>query len=81
MTTESVVAVFFGLLALALWMVPTLIAFSRKHPKRMAILTIDLLASWTIVGWFFVLGWALHSFEESVPAMPATQPKAKASAA
>ena len=81
MTTESVVAVFFGLLALALWMIPTMIAFSRKHPRRMAILTIDLLASWTIVGWFFALGWALRTFEESAPTMPTEQPKVKASAA
>ncbi|HKT25829.1 MAG TPA: superinfection immunity protein [Terriglobales bacterium] len=76
MTTESVVAVFFGLFALALWMVPAVIAFSRKHPKRMAILIIDLLASWTIVGWFFALSWALRTWEESPE-----EPKAKASAA
>lgn len=81
MTTESVVAVFFGLLALALWMVPTVIAFSRKHPKRMAILIIDLLASWTIVGWFFALGWALRAWEESAAIEPTEAPKAKASAA
>ena len=58
MTTESVVAVFFGLLGLALWMVPSLIAFSRKHPKRKAILLTDLLLSWTVIGWF--LRWVGH---------------------
>lgn len=81
MTTESVVAVFFGLLALALWTIPTMIAFLRKHPKRKAIFIIDLLLSWTIVGWFFALGWALLTVEESAAADQSDQLKAKASAA
>ena len=83
MTTGSAVAVFFGLLGLGLWMVPAMIAFSRKHPKRKAILITDLLLSWTIVGWFFALGWALLALEES-STREHEQPgpaKAKASAA
>lgn len=81
MTTGSAVAVFFVLLGLGLWMVPAMIAFSRKHPKRKAILITDLLLSWTIIGWFFALAWALLAVEESAPAEQPPQAKAKASAA
>lgn len=81
MTTESLIAVFFGLLALALWMIPTLVAFLRKHPKRKAIFLFDLLLSWTIVGWFFALAWALLVVQESVPGEQPETPKAKTAAA
>lgn len=81
MTTESLIALFFGVLALALWMVPTLIAVLRKHPKRKAIFLLNLLLSWTIVGWLFALAWALLTVEESAhPVQPET-PKAAATAA
>lgn len=81
MTTESVVPVFFGLLALALWMVPTMIALSRKHPKRMAIFVIDLFLSWTVIGWFFALGWALLTWEDSTSTDEMEKARAKATAA
>jgi Superinfection immunity protein len=81
MTTESVVAVFFGLLGLALWMVPSLIAFSRRHPKRKAILLTDLLLSWTVIGWFFALGWALRGWEDPVTEDQPEKVKSKVSAA
>lgn len=81
MTTESVVAVFFGLLGLALWMVPSVIAFSRKHPKRKAIYLTDLLLSWTVVGWFFALGWSLRGWEDPAIEPQHEQAKRKASAA
>lgn len=81
MTTESLVAVFFALLGLALWMVPSMIAFSRKHPKRMEILLVDIFLTWTVLGWFFALGWALRGWEAPIAEAPAEEVKAKASAA
>ena len=81
MTTESLVPVLSGLLTLTIRKLLTLIAVSRKHPRRMAILVIDLLASWTIIGWFFALAWALLTWQESAAIEPAEKAKARASAA
>lgn len=78
MTPESVVVVFFGLLGLGLWMVPSIIAFSRKHPKRVQILLVDIFLSWTIFGWIFAIGWALRGWQDSVEEVPQAL-KAKAS--
>ena len=79
MTTGSVIAVFFGLLGLALWMVPSMIAFGRKHSKRKAILLVNLLLSWTIFGWFFALGWALRGWEDTAAEHQPEALKTKAS--
>jgi hypothetical protein len=81
MTMESTVAVFFALLGLALWMVPTAIAFSRRHPKRRSILLVDIFLSWTIIGWIFAMGWALGIFEDARTAEESPEVKTKASAA
>jgi CHASE2 domain-containing sensor protein len=57
-----------GLFALVvLHFAPTLIAASRKHPRRIAIFVINLLFGWTVVGWIAALVWAL-----SPPHQPAT---------
>jgi Superinfection immunity protein len=44
--------VFFGLL-------PTAIAFVRKHHNRFAILALNVMLGWTIIGWAVALVWSL----------------------
>ncbi len=53
-------------LDLALYCLPSIIAY-RKHVKDCkTILACNLALGWTIVGWFYALFWALtHEVEDS----------------
>lgn len=58
-------AVLFWLAAIVgiVWiaLLPTIIAFRRRHPHRWLILVINLLFSATGIGWIIALIWALNS--------------------
>jgi hypothetical protein len=45
-------------LFLALYMLPAMVAYIRKHRQRMAITVLNLLAGWTAVGWLVAIVWA-----------------------
>jgi len=40
-------------------LIPIIVAFSRRHRRRIAILLVDLLLGWTLIGWVVALVWAL----------------------
>jgi len=40
-------------------MIPTGIAYYRKHNNKVAILLINLFLGWTILGWFGSLIWSV----------------------
>jgi hypothetical protein len=42
----------------ALYFLPTIIAWMRAHYNRIAILTLNLLLGWTVVGWIVSLVWS-----------------------
>ena len=44
---------------LALYFLPTIIAWRRGHRSRTAIFLLNLALAGTIVGWVVALGWAL----------------------
>lgn len=48
----------FVLLA-AIYAVPGVVAYLRRHNDRMAILALNLLAGWTVIGWAWALVWSL----------------------
>jgi hypothetical protein len=50
---------FAALFAFFLHFVPSFIAFTRNHPMRWAILAVNIIFGWTIVGWVLTLVWAL----------------------
>jgi len=54
----SWLAVPFFLLGLALYFVPTLVAYRRRHHNRAAIALLNLLLGWTFFGWVAALVWA-----------------------
>jgi hypothetical protein len=54
--TTSVVLL---ILIVALYMLPTLIAFARDHPRRGAITLVNVLFGWTLIVWIIVFVWAL----------------------
>lgn len=48
-----------GLLVVLIALLPTLIAFRRKHEHRIGITFLNLLAGWTGIGWIVALVWAM----------------------
>ena len=51
--------ILFLLLGLPVYFAPTIIAAIRKTRKFVAILILNLLAGWTVVGWVASLVWAI----------------------
>jgi len=46
-----------ALLFVAYWL-PTLLAFHRRHRNRVAVLIVNFLLGWTVIGWFAALIWS-----------------------
>jgi hypothetical protein len=46
---------------LAVYLAPAVVAAARRRPRWPAILMLDLLVGWTVVGWVVALVWALRS--------------------
>ena len=42
---------------------PTIIAYRRRHPSRTAILLLNLIFGWTLIGWVVALLWALAGYD------------------
>lgn len=47
-----------GVLSLAFYFLPTIIAAFSKHRQAGAIFVLNLLAGWTFIGWVAALVWA-----------------------
>ncbi len=45
-------------LATAIYFLPAIIAHSRRAKNTSAILVLNLLAGWTIIGWIVAMVWA-----------------------
>ena len=43
---------------LALYFVPAIVAYKREHNSALAILMLDLLLGWSLLGWIAALVWA-----------------------
>ncbi|NIJ49669.1 superinfection immunity protein [Rhizomicrobium electricum] len=64
----AIVSVFLVAL-LGVYLLPTWIAFGQKHHSRGAILALNLLLGWTLLGWIGALVWSL-----TPPRRPAIHP-------
>lgn len=51
-----------GLMIVAIFLmfyfIPSIIAVIRKHPNCLAIVLLNFLLGWTMLGWFFSLIWS-----------------------
>ena len=70
-----------GLLLLALYFLPALVAKLRAHHQRGAILALNILLGWTLLGWVIAFVWAVTAVR-AAPSVPQpepapSQPKAK----
>lgn len=52
---------------LALYGVPSIVAFTRTHHQRFAILTLNLLLGWTLIGWVGALVWSATAIHDPAP--------------
>jgi uncharacterized membrane protein len=55
------------LLVVLIYMLPTLIAFGREHPRRQDLAVVNILLGWTLIGWVAVFLWALLAETEDEP--------------
>jgi Superinfection immunity protein len=49
----------FGLVSLALYLLPTIIVVSRRKKNVLGPILVNVLLGWTVVGWIAALIWAL----------------------
>ena len=65
-SSDGVVLLFFsllGLIVLAIYFLPTIIAFKRSHRNRWIILLMNIFGA-TIVFWVIALVWALNKVDD-----------------
>lgn len=54
-STETILML---LIIVLIYMLPTLIAFGREHPRRMDVAVVNILFGWTLIGWIAAFLWA-----------------------
>jgi hypothetical protein len=54
------------LLLLALYFIPTIVAFARGRHNKGAILVLNLFLGWSVIGWVISLVWAVSSSQPPV---------------
>lgn len=57
--TDLAIALAFLAFVLAIYFIPTMVAMSREHHNRFAILVLNVFLGWTFIGWVIALVWAL----------------------
>ena len=55
---DSTVTVILLAIIVLIYMLPTLIAFGRDHPRRGLILILNVIFGWTLLGWILIFLWA-----------------------
>jgi len=56
---QTITVIVIILATLVGYSIPSIIAVQDKKRNRAAIIALDLLAGWTLVGWIVALVWAL----------------------
>lgn len=51
-------------LGFVLYIIPTLVAYSRNHHQRAAITIINLFLGWTFIGWVGALAWSVSAVKK-----------------
>ncbi|MFI5410594.1 superinfection immunity protein [Kaistia sp. UC242_56] len=64
---DAVVLFFLAILVVValVYAIPSIIAFSRGHPNRWAILVVNLCFGATLIGWLICLVWAMNAVHRS----------------
>ncbi len=54
----ELVLIFFSIIILVIYFLPTVIANDRRHNNTMAIAVLNFFLGWTLLGWVISLVWA-----------------------
>lgn len=54
-------------IAIAFFLIPTLIAYRRNHPSKLAISLVNLLLGWSGIGWIVALIWSATNANSGAP--------------
>jgi hypothetical protein len=70
--SAGIIIIFF---LFALYCLPSIIAFAKGHLNRTAIMVLNILLGWTVLGWVAAIVWAFKKPEISViQSSPADSP-------
>lgn len=58
---ESLAIILVLLFALAVYLIPTIIAFARGHASKWSIGVLNIVLGWSLVFWVVALIWALSN--------------------
>ena len=56
---DNTIFVILLLLIVAIYMLPTLVAYARDIPQRHIITVLNIILGWTLIGWVVCFLWAL----------------------
>jgi len=56
-------------ICLAIYLIPTFIAFARKVPSSASIAAINIFLGWSIIGFIVALVWSLKNYDYVPPAL------------
>ncbi len=65
-------------IVLVLYLVPSIDAIYRKHPKAGRIVLLNLLAGWTLLGWAVAFVWAEEAEVSQVMPHAGEEPRKRA---
>lgn len=58
------------IVAIAIYLIPTIIAVNDNHPRRGVLFALNLLLGWTLIGWLGALVWAVSNPGTMEPPKP-----------
>lgn len=59
-----------GAIVIALYLLPTIIAYSRHHKQLMPLAIVNFFFGWTMLGWVACLAWSFQSYRSEAPVTP-----------
>lgn len=62
---ESLAAILVMLFVLAIYLIPTIIAFARGHASKWGIGVLNIVLGWSLVFWVVALIWSLSNKGQS----------------
>jgi hypothetical protein len=65
---DSTTTVIVLMLIVFIYMLPSLIAFSREHPHRDIVVVCNIFLGWTLIAWVIIFLWAALAHVEEQPA-------------
>jgi hypothetical protein len=57
----------------ALYMLPAIVGFARKHHQLAPIVVVNLFLGWTFLGWVLALVWSVSSTPGRTPTPPTSR--------